>query len=176
MSVKRDWPADMIINTERLALRPITADDFESHARIVGDAGVMHYIYDEPLTRVQAWWNIARYVGHWQIRGYGMYVALEQSSGDVVGHMGFLNAEGGRGFELGWILARSAWGKGYASEGARALVDHAFSALDQTGIVCVINAGNARSIAVAERLGARLASEETEGGKKLRVYSIVRQT
>lgn len=164
----------MIITTDRLILRPIAADDFEAHARIVGDAGVMHYILDEPMTRAQAWWNIARYVGHWQIRGYGMYVAIEKSSNEIIGHMGFLNPEGGRGFELGWILAQSAWGKGYASEGTRALVARAFGEMGQTRIVCVINADNTRSIAVAKRLGARLAEEATESGKKLHIYSIVR--
>lgn len=162
------------ITTDRLVLQPITADHFEAHARIVGDAGVMRYILDAPMTRAQAWWNIARYVGHWQMRGYGMYAAIERSSGNLIGHMGFLNPEGGRGFELGWILARDAWGKGFASEGTRALVAHAFGQLDQTRIVCVINADNARSIAVAERLGAELQSEETEGGKRLMIYGIVR--
>ena len=163
----------MKIDTERLTLLPITVDHFEAHARIVGDPDVMHYIIDEPMTRAQAWWNVARYVGHWQIRGYGMYVALEKSSGEVIGHMGFLNPEGGRGFELGWILARSAWGKGYASEGTRALVDRAFGELGQNHIVCVINAENLASIAVAERLGAVLEREETEAGKRLLIYGII---
>jgi RimJ/RimL family protein N-acetyltransferase len=165
----------MTIATKRLLLRPMAAEHFEAHARIVGDPDVMRYILDDPMTRAQAWWNIARYVGHWRIRGYGMYAAIEKSSGDMIGHMGFLNAEGGRGFELGWILAREAWGKGYASEGTRALVAYAFDDLNQSEIVCVINAQNARSIVVAERLGAALAHEEIEGGKKLRIYRILRK-
>lgn len=162
-----------MITTDRLRLEPITADHFEAHARIVGDADVMRYIIDEPMTRAQAWWNIARYIGHWQIRGYGMYAAIEKSTGEIIGHMGFLNAEGGRGFELGWILATSAWGKGYASEGTRALVAHAFGPLGQSHIVCVINRDNARSIAVAGRLGATLEREEVESGKPLRIYGII---
>lgn len=162
------------INTDRLILRPIAAGDFEAHARIVGDASVMHFIIDEPMSHAQAWWNIARYIGHWQIRGYGMYVAIEKASGDIIGHMGFLNAEGGRGFELGWILAPAAWGKGYASEGTRALVDHAFDALGETHIVCVINRDNTRSIAVAKRLGAKLESEEIEGTRRLTIYGITK--
>lgn len=162
------------MTTERLILRPITADDFEAHARITADPDVMRYIHDGALTRAQAWWNIARYVGHWQIRGYGIFAAVEQSSGDVIGHMGFLNPEGGRGFELGWALARPAWGKGYALEGTRALVAHAFNELDQPQIICVIHAENARSIKIAERLGARLEREEHESGKHLLIYVIVR--
>lgn len=163
----------MTIATDRLILRPIAADHFEAHARIVGDPEVMRYILEEPMSRTQAWWNIARYTGHWQIRGYGMYVAIEKVSGDVIGHMGFLNPEGGRGFELGWILASSSWGKGYASEGTRALVDFAFTELGEPHIVCVINKDNTKSIAVAERLGATLEREETEAGKRLLIYGII---
>ena len=162
-----------MIHTDRLILRPITADDFEAHARITADPDVMRYIHDGPLTRTQAWWNIARYVGHWQMRGYGMRAVIERASGEVIGHMGFLNPEGGRGFELGWALARRAWGKGYALEGTRALVDHAFTQLGQKHIVCVINAENRPSIAVAERLGAVLEREETEAGKRLLIYGII---
>jgi RimJ/RimL family protein N-acetyltransferase len=164
--------AGSLIETPRLILRPIGADDFDAHARIVGDAAVMHYIIDAPMSPAQAWWNIARYIGHWQIRGYGMYVAIERSSGQIIGHMGFLNAEGGRGFELGWILAPEAWGKGYASEGTRTLVAHAFGGLGQTHIVCVINRENVKSIAVAERLGAVFEREEIEGGRHLSIYGI----
>jgi RimJ/RimL family protein N-acetyltransferase len=164
--------SEPMIETPRLILRPISLADFDAHARIVGDAAVMQYIIDQPMSRVQAWWNIARYIGHWQMRGYGMYVAIERSSGRIIGHMGFLNAEGGRGFELGWILAPEAWGKGYASEGTRALVDLAFSELGQTHIVCVINRDNLKSIAVAERLGATFEREDIEGGRHLSIYSI----
>lgn len=163
----------MILTTDRLLLRPITADDFEAHARITADPEVMRYIHDGSLTRSQAWWNIARYVGHWQLRGYGMRAVVEQSSGQVIGHMGFLNPESGRGFELGWALASDAWGKGYALEGTRALVAHAFNDLRQPRITCVIHADNLRSIKIAERLGAKLESEVSESAKKLLIYTIV---
>ena len=162
------------IETPRLSLRPITADHFEAHARITADPDVMRYIHDGALTRTQAWWNIARYVGHWQLRGYGMRAVIERASGDAIGHMGLLNPEGGRGFELGWALAQAAWGKGYALEGTRALVAHAFNELDQPRIVCVIRKENVKSITIAERLGATLETEISEAGKTLLVYMMNR--
>src|SRR5512140_3074762 len=110
----------------------------------------MRYIHAGPLARADAWWNVARYVGHWQLRGYGMWSVVLRSTGDVIGHMGFLNPDGGRGFELGWALARSAWGMGFAREGVRAAIGHAFSVLDQPHIACVIRPENLRSIRVAE--------------------------
>ncbi len=167
-----DW-AEPDITTGRLHLRPISAADFTAHARIVSDPDVMQFIHAGPLNRAEAWWNIARYVGHWQLRGYGMFGVVERASGDLIGHMGFLNPEGGRGFELGWALARSSWGKGYALEGTRAAVAHAFTALRQEHITCVIRAENVRSIRIAERLGARFESEIVEAGKHLLIYGIV---
>jgi RimJ/RimL family protein N-acetyltransferase len=161
------------ILTERLRLRPISAADFEAHARITSDPDVMRYIHDGPLSRAEAWWNMARYIGHWQFRGYGMFAVVERSSSGVIGHLGFLNPEGGRGFELGWALARTSWGKGYALEGTRAAVAHAFSVLGQEHITCVIRAENIPSIRIAERLGARLESEVAENGRRLMIYGIV---
>ncbi len=163
------------LTTDRLHLRPIAASDFEAHARITADPEVMRYIHAGPLTRAEAWWNVARYVGHWQLRGYGMWGIVERASGELIGHMGFLNPEGGRGFEMGWALARGAWGRGYALEGTRAAVDHAFSALGQDHIACVIREENARSLRLAEKLGARFEEEFAERGARLLVYGITRQ-
>ena len=164
------------IVTDRLHLRPISAADFEAHARITADAEVMQYINDGPLSRVQAWWNIARYVGHWQLRGFGMWAVVERSSREVIGHIGFLNPEGGHGFELGWALARSAWGQGYALEGTRAAVAYGFETLHERHISCVIRAENHRSVRIAERLGAQLEREITEGNTQLLIYGIARET
>ena len=161
--------------TDRLHLRAFSLADFEAHAQITADPEVMRYIHAGPLTRVEAWWNLARYVGHWQLRGYGMWAAVERSSGDVIGHIGFLNPEGRRGFELGWALARSAWGKGYAREGTRAAVIHAFCVLNQPHITCVIRAENLRSIRLAEQLGAILEHEVEEAGNRLLIYGIARR-
>lgn len=162
------------ITTERLYLRPISEADFEGHAHITSQAEVMRYISGAPLTRAEAWWNIARYMGHWYMRGYGMFAVVERASGELIGHMGFLNPEDGRGFELGWALRSSSWGRGYALEGTQALVEHAFSVLQQPHIACFIRPENVRSIRVAEQLGARLEREITEVNKQLLVYGIVR--
>lgn len=149
-------------------------EDFEAHAAICGDPEVMKYIRD-PLSRADSWWQIAKYVGHWQFRGYGFWGVFERETGRLVGHLGFLDPGGGHGFELGWALARSAWGRGYAFEGARAAVEHAFTVLARERIVCLIHPENARSIRVAERLGASLEKEIEESGKLLLLFAISRR-
>ena len=160
--------------TDRLQLRIFQPDDFERHAEICADPEVMRYIRAGPLSRVEAWWQMARYIGHWQLRGYGVWAIVERSTNRVIGHLGFLDPEGGVGFELGWVLARSAWGRGFALEGTRAAVHHAFTALDRDHIACVIRPENARSIHLAERLGAAPEREIEESGRRLIVYGIRR--
>lgn len=160
------------LSTERLLLRVFRLDDFEAHAAICADPAVMRYIRAGPLSRVDAWWQLARYVGHWQLRGYGMWAVVERSTGRLIGHLGFLDPEGGEGFELGWALAREAWGKGFALEGTRAAVRHAFTELRRDHISCVIRPENLRSIRLAERLGATLEHETEEAGRRLLVYGL----
>jgi RimJ/RimL family protein N-acetyltransferase len=162
------------LHTERLHLRPFRPDDFEAHAEICADPEVMQYIRAGALPRVDAWWQMARYMGHWQIRGYGLWAVVEKATGLLVGHLGFLNPEGGHGFEMGWALARHAWGRGYALEGTRAAVGHAFAVLDRDHIACVIRPENIRSIRLAERLGGTLEREIEESGARLLVFGIVR--
>lgn len=101
-------------------------------------------------------------MGHWQMRGYGHWAVEEKATGRMIGRLGFLNPEGWPGFEIGWTLARHAWGKGYAIEGAQTALRYAFDNLDQPHVISLIAPGNMRSISVAERLGERL-----EGRTKL---------
>ncbi len=160
--------------TDRLQLRVFCPDDFEAHAAICADPEVMRYIRAGAISRVDSWWQLARYLGHWQLRGYGLWAVVERSTGRLVGHLGFLNPEGGHGFELGWALAREAWGKGYATEGVRAAIEYAWGTLKQDHIVCLIQPENARSIRLAERLGARKEGEIEEQGTRLLVYGLRR--
>jgi RimJ/RimL family protein N-acetyltransferase len=164
------------ILTERLHLRPFRPDDFEAHAAICADPEVMRFIRAGALTRSDSWWQLARYMGHWQLRGYGLWAVAERSTARLVGHLGFLDPEGGHGFEMGWALAREAWGKGYALEGTREALRYAFTTLKKDHVACVIRPDNARSIRLAERLGARLEREFEEGGERLLDYGIARDS
>lgn len=165
-------PVELV--TERLRLRPFRAEDFEAHAVICADPEVMRFIRAGALSRSDAWWQLARYLGHWQLRGYGLWAVVERASERLVGHLGFLEPEGGHGFEMGWALSRDVWGKGYAYEGTRAALDWAFTELDRDRVACLIRPGNARSIRLAERLGGALEDEIEDSGQRLLVYAIAR--
>ncbi len=163
------------IETERLLLRPCRLDDFEDFARISADPEVMRYIANgQPATRSQAWRTMATFVGHWSLRGYGLWAAEERATGRFIGRIGLWNPEGGPGLEVGWLLDRACWGRGLASEGARAALDHAFTTLGADHVISVINPENTRSIRVAEKIGERFEREHDLDGNRVLIYGTTR--
>ena len=92
--------------------------------------------------------------GSWVLRGYGMFSVIERRSGRWIGHVGPWSPEGWPGTEVGWSLARDAWGQGYATEAAAASMDWAVATLGWTDIIHTIKPGNLASAAVAKRLGS----------------------
>jgi RimJ/RimL family protein N-acetyltransferase len=140
------------------------------------DAEPMRYLGDgQPLQRPLAWRNLAMMVGHWHLRGYGLWAVEERSSGAFVGRIGFWNPEGWPGFELGWMLRRSFRGLGYATEGARAALQVAFEQLGQPHVISLIHPENDPSIRVAQRLGERPAGATEVMGKSALIYRITRE-
>jgi RimJ/RimL family protein N-acetyltransferase len=117
---------------------------------------------------------MATMLGHWQLRGYGIWAAEEKSNGSLVGRIGFINSEGWPGFELAWTLGRPHWGRGYATEGARAALEYAFTKLDQPHVISLIHPDNTASIRVAERIGERFERTADHFGTQVGVYGIHR--
>jgi RimJ/RimL family protein N-acetyltransferase len=150
--------------------------DFDAYAEMCADPEVMCYIGDgRPLARPMAWRKLAMMIGHWSLRGYGLWAAEERSSGALAGYIGFWYPDGWPGFELGWTLRRSFWGRGYAVEGARAALRVAFTELDQPHVISLIQPNNVRSIRLAERLGERLAGSTEVMGISALAYRITRE-
>jgi RimJ/RimL family protein N-acetyltransferase len=168
---------DMItLETPRLLLRPFREEDLDAYAAMCADPDVMRYIGEgRPLTRAETWRQMAAILGHWHLRGYGVWAVEERASGAMIGRIGFWNPEGWPGFELGWLLGRACWGYGFATEGARVALDYAFSALKQNHVISVIEPENIRSIRVAERLGEKREGRAEVFGKDVLIYGIERE-
>ena len=143
-----------LIETERLTLRPPVAADFDAWAACAGDASAMHFI-GGAQSRPLAWRGFCTTAGAWALYGFAMFSVIERSSGTWIGRLGPWKPEAWPGNEIGWGLARSAWGKGYATEGAAAAADWAFDNLGWTEIIHCIDPANTPSQAVARRLGSR---------------------
>jgi RimJ/RimL family protein N-acetyltransferase len=141
------------LETERLTLRAWRAEDFEPYARFMADAEVMRYISGAPASRDDAWRNMALLLGHWTLRGYGMWAVERKSDHAFVGRVGLWNPEGWPALEVGWMLGREYWGQGYATESARASLAYGFLTQAVEHLISVIDVDNRGSQQVAARLG-----------------------
>ena len=152
--------AGAVRETERLRLRFFEERDLDALSAMYADPETMRHIGEgKTLTRPETWRAIAGMLGHWALRGHGMWALELKSTGELVGRAGTLDPEGWPEFELGWLVARPHWGQGYAAEAARAALDHAATALGRKRVVSLIRPGNAPSIRVAEKLGMRPEKE-----------------
>ena len=167
------------LETERLVLRMFRESDLDSYAEMCADEVVMRYISTgKTLSRAEAWRDMSRVLGHWQLRGYGLWAAEERQSQTLVGRIGCWNPEGWPGFEVGWMLRRQYWGRGYATEGAKMALNYAFTVLKVPHVISLIYPENTPSIRVAHRLGEHLEGtlEVAEiPGAQLDVYGIYRE-
>ncbi|MDB4908020.1 MAG: family N-acetyltransferase [Gemmatimonadetes bacterium] len=150
------------LTTDRLLLRGFKPEDFERYAEMMAHPDVaLHLMDGRPLSRVEAWRQLAMFAGHWVLRGYGLWAVEERSTGQFLGRIGCLNPEGFPAFEIAYTLGPWAWGKGYAREGAAAALHYARETLRRSEITSIIRPANAPSIRVATSLGA-VASETVE--------------
>ncbi len=164
------------LETQRLVLRMLRESDLDAYAEMCGDAEVMRFLGNgQTLSRADAWRNLAMMLGHWQLRGYGLWAVEEKASGTLVGRVGFWEPEGWPAFEAGWTLRRAFWGRGFATEAAHAALDHAFCRMARPHVISLIRVGNQASVRVAERLGERLEGRMELNGFDTWIYGIGRE-
>jgi len=150
------------LTTDRLLLRAFRHEDVEAYAQMMADPRVTQHLgVGQPMTRADAWRQMAMIDGHWALRGFGLWAVEERATGALLGRIGCHEPEGFPAFEVGYVLAASAWGKGYAREGAAASLQFARETLGRDEITSIIRPANAASIRVACALGA-VAGETVE--------------
>jgi len=147
--------------TSRLVLRPWRDDDLAPFAALNADAEVMRH-FPSVLTRAESDALAGRLRGGLDERGWGLHAVEVRASREFIGFIGLspvpdevAAAAGVGGVEVGWRLARLAWGHGYATEGAREAMRFAFDDLALPELVSFTAVTNRRSRAVMERLGMR---------------------
>lgn len=145
---------DLILETERLILRPFTLADVDAMEAVLGDQVAMQF-YPAPFTRqdVEEWIrkNLARY----EKDGCGKNAMVLKQSGEVIGGCGCCvqSVEGRDQIEVGYNVRRNQWGKGYATEAARSCIDYAFFQLGTKRVISMIRPENTSSRRVAEKNG-----------------------
>lgn len=163
------------LSTPRLVLRRWRDADREPFAAMNADPEVMEH-FPAPLSRAESDELVDSIEAGFEHHGFGLWAVEVRESGEFVGFTGLavpsFEAHFTPAVEVGWRLARPAWGRGYATEAARAAADYAFRTLRWSHLIHLILPGNDRSIRVAGRLGARPAGTDIVRGVTQLVYRL----
>jgi RimJ/RimL family protein N-acetyltransferase len=148
----------MVLATARLRLRPWRESDFEPFAAMNADPLVMEH-FPAVQSRAESDASARRAMAAIEAQGWGQWALEVVGGAPFIGFTGLAVKTFEAPFtpctEVGWRLAREAWGRGYATEAARAAIEFGFGELRLDEIVSYTALGNARSIAVMQRLGMR---------------------
>ena len=158
--MEQDSWMQVFLETERLVLRRFTEHDVDALVELDSDPAVMRYINGgRPTPRCEIETDVLpTFLAYYErFAGYGFWAAVEKSTGRFVGWFHFRPAKAAQPdeVELGYRLRRSAWGKGYATEGSRALIRKGFEELGVQRVVASTMVVNVASRRVMEKAGLR---------------------
>ncbi|HKS66049.1 MAG TPA: GNAT family N-acetyltransferase [Candidatus Acidoferrales bacterium] len=170
------------LETEHLLLLPWRAEDWLQLRPIAQDPEVMRYISNgEPWTDERIRELVDRQISGFEQRGFCFWRLLhkpgenQNDAGEMMGFCGLQPLDGTREIEIGWWLGRSWWGKGLATEAARAAMRDGFDRARLDRIVAIAQPENRASIHVIEKLGMLFERETTHRGFRVAMYSIERK-
>ncbi len=159
------------LHTPRLTLRALAATDLDAFAAFQADPEVMRHLGAGGVrSREDTWDLMARLLGQWPLRGYGMFAVEETATGRFAGRAGLLHPYTWPGPELAYGLGRDFWGRGYATEIGRAVLDWSWTTLRLTGLISYVRPGNIGSLGVLRKLGAHLIEERDMLGSSAQLW------
>ena len=143
-----------MLETERLALRELQPSDLDFVASMLGDPELMRF-YPKCYTREESAEWIERQRRRYATDGHALWLVSLKETGEPVGQVGLIRqqVDGAREDEIGYLIARRHWRRGFAAEAARATRDHAFLTLGRRRVISLIRPVNLPSQAVARKLG-----------------------
>ncbi len=145
----------IVLETARLTLRQFERTDLDALASIQADPEVMHFFPSGPRSRDLTERDIDRCIATQTAHGFSPWATVDRAEGRVIGRCGLLpQALGGvKEIEIAYMIARSHWGLGLATEAARAIRDHGLTTLGHSRLVSIIHRDNIASQRVAEKIG-----------------------
>lgn len=166
-----------VIETERLALRPLTMDDLDALAAVYRDKDVRKYFPEGALTYEQTKeeleWIINVYYGQ---HGFGLWATTYKETNEFIGRCGLLpwTIDGRQEVEVAYLITKAHWGRGLGTEAARAILAYGFGELHLSRLICLIDPAHEASAKVATKIGMSLEREADIEGEPTLVYSRVR--
>jgi RimJ/RimL family protein N-acetyltransferase len=169
------------VRTARLLLRVPELADAEALMRVIWDPEVVEQkqvtLYEPPGDLDLAIRNTETMRRQWERRGYGQWSVVEHATEQVIGVVGFYHPERPwPGVDLGWVIHRSRWGQGFATEAAAAALAWVWEQTTVDEIISLISPDDRRSIRVATKIGERFSRADIDpaNGEPVHVYTIAR--
>ena len=157
-----------VLTSQRLILREPRLADFDAYADF--SASSRADFVGGPMDRAQAWRRFASGIGHWILRGFGLWTIEDKATGTVAGRTGLIAHEGWPETELGWQIYDGFEGQGYAHEAAMAARHQAYHVMGLPPMISLIAPANTRSRRLAERMGAVIECEGEFLGHPCLIY------
>ena len=164
----------LVLETERLSLRHFEAGDLEALFALYRDPEIRRYFPDGTRTRAETKEELEWFQrGHTRHPELGLWATVERSSGKLLGRCGLLpwTIDGVPEVELAFLIDKTRWGEGFATEAALAICRHAQERLRLQRLICLVMHGNAASVRVAEKVGMVYEREYTDEFGPCMIYA-----
>jgi ribosomal-protein-alanine N-acetyltransferase len=166
-------PVDRL-ETPRLFMRPFEAADLDAIHGVYSDPEVMRWVGTGPVAnRTTTARMLEGYAAHQRAHGFSFWAVVETATDALIGDAGLHRTAAGE-TEFGYTLAQSAWGRGYATEAARAWLDAAFTQLGIDEVIALAEPPNRASLHVLEKVGLRPHGTRMTFGREHVLYRITR--
>ncbi|MGP4108928.1 GNAT family N-acetyltransferase [Virgibacillus sp. L01] len=167
----------MPIASERLLFRPYNDNDFKFLMSLLSDPEVMRFIGDGETKDTDSGKDFLDWIYSTYEFGenMGLLVLVDKEDRSLVGHAGLVpqTIEGNKEIEIGYWISRKHWGKGYATESAKTLLEYGIKLLDRQRYIALIQPDNVVSIKIAKKIGMELDKNIVLGEQDVQVYSTV---
>ena len=162
-----------VIETERIILRELDDLDLNALAEIYADPEVMRFVGNgSVLNREQTAKSISNWKKYYERFKFGNWATVEKDTSEFIGLCGLSWLPDNSDIEVSYLFSKPSWGKGFATETAKAILDYGFNNLGLKRIVALVYPENSTSIHVIEKLGMKHEGEKEFFGKKLLFYSL----
>jgi RimJ/RimL family protein N-acetyltransferase len=163
-----------IVRTARLVMRRLVPDDAQSMFDLDADPEVLRYLPGAPRVSVEeARRSLVDYQAIYRDDGFARWAVIEQATGEWLGWCGLRRQPDGE-VDVGYRFRRATWGRGFATESARASLAYGFEVLDLPRIIGTAHPDNARSIRVLEKIGLRFEKDTTYEGTPAVLLALAR--
>jgi RimJ/RimL family protein N-acetyltransferase len=159
------------IETIRLVLRPFSVADVDPLYAILQEPGILKYFpRPDPPSMEQVHQMVAKQISYWEAHRLGWWAVAPKATGALAGWCGLQYLAETNEVEVAYLLSQAWWGKGLATEAARASLAYGFDQLGLDSIICLVDPANVRSNRVAQKLEMTLLGQEIYFGMVMNKY------